>query len=55
MLEWGMSGLFWLSDRAWAATEPILLRNQLGARQVDDQRFIIGIIHALRVWCRWQD
>ncbi|AUH65982.1 IS5/IS1182 family transposase [Paracoccus zhejiangensis] len=50
-----MSALFWLSDRAWAAIEPILPRNQPCARRVDDRRVISGIIHVLRVGCRWQD
>jgi hypothetical protein len=34
--EWGMAP-FWLSDEAWAAIEPHLPRNQLGARWLDDQ------------------
>ena len=49
-----MSG-YWLSDRAWAAIEPLLPRNQPGARRVDDRRVISGIVHVLRVGCRWQD
>lgn len=50
-----MAGLFWLSDRAWQAIEPLLPKNQPGARRVDDRRVISGIIHVLRVGCRWQD
>lgn len=50
-----MSGGFWLSDRAWAAIEPLLPKNQPGARRVDDRRVISGIIHVLLVGCRWQD
>jgi len=50
-----MSCGFWLSDRAWAAIEPLLPKNQPGARRVDDRRVISGIIHVLRVGCRWQD
>lgn len=50
-----MSGKFWLSDRAWGAIEPLLPKNQPGARRVDDRRVISGIIHVLRVGCRWQD
>ena len=49
-----MSG-YWLSDQAWAAIEPLLPRNQPGARRVDDRRVISGIVHVLRVGCRWQD
>ena len=50
-----MSAGFWLSDRAWAAIEPLLPKNQPGARRVDDRRVISGIIHVLRVGCRWED
>ena len=50
-----MSAGFWLSDDAWAAIEPLLPKNQPGARRVDDRRVISGIIHVLRVGCRWQD
>lgn len=50
-----MSVLFWLSDEQWAAVEPHLPKNQPGARRVDDRRVISGIIHVLRIGCRWQD
>ncbi|MCW1984321.1 UNVERIFIED_ORG: transposase [Sphingomonas sp. R1F5B] len=47
--------LFWLSDEAWAAIEPHLPQNQPGARRVDDRRVISGILHVLKVGCRWCD
>jgi transposase len=47
--------LFWFSDEAWAAIEPHLPRNQPGARRVDDRRLISGILHVLKVGCRWCD
>ena len=50
-----MKGEFWLSDRQWAAIEPVLPKNRPGARRVDDRRVISGIVHVLRVGCRWQD
>lgn len=50
-----MTAGYWLSDDAWAAIEPLLPSNQPGARRVDDRRVISGIIHVLRVGCRWQD
>lgn len=50
-----MSDLFWLSDDAWAAIEPHLPANQPGARRVDDRRVISGILHVLKVGCRWRD
>lgn len=50
-----MAAGFWLSERAWAAIEPLLPTNQPGARRVDDRRVISGIIHVLRIGCRWED
>jgi len=47
--------LFWLWDEAWAAIEPHLPKNQPGARRVDDRRVISGIVHVLKVGCRWCD
>ena len=47
--------LFWLSDEAWTAIEPHLPRNQPGARRVGDRRVISGILHVLKVGCRWCD
>lgn len=47
--------LFWLSDDAWAAIESHLPKNQPGARRVDDRRVISGILHVLKVGCRWCD
>ena len=50
-----MGVLFWLSDAQWAAIEPHLPKNQPGARRVDDRRVISGILHVLKIGCRWQD
>ena len=50
-----MSALFWLRDEQWAAIEPHLPKNQPGARRVDDSRVISGILHVLKIGCRWQD
>src|SRR3954465_15394284 len=50
-----MGHLFWVSDGAWAAIEPHLPANQPGARRVDDRRVISGILHVLKIGCRWQD
>jgi len=44
-----------LSDEAWAAIEPHLPKNQPGTRRVDDRRVISGILHVLKVGCRWCD
>ena len=50
-----MAGEFWLDDRQWAAIEPLLPTHQSGAHRKDDRRIISGIIHVLKVGCRWQD
>lgn len=50
-----MAGEFWLDDEQWAAIEPLLPTNQSGAHRTDDRRVISGIIHVLKVGCRWQD
>ena len=50
-----MANEFWLNDRQWSAIEPLLPRNQPGARRVDDRRVISGIVHVLKVGCRWED
>ena len=50
-----MRQLFWPSDAAWSAVEPLLPSNQPGARRVDDRRIISGIVHVLQSGCRWRD
>ena len=50
-----MGALFRLSDDQWAAVEPHLPSNQPGVRRVDDRRVISGILHVLKIGCRWQD
>jgi transposase len=50
-----MAGEFWLSDLQWAVLDPLLPKNQSGAHRVDDRRVISGVIHVLKVGCRWQD
>ena len=50
-----MPWLFWLSDEVWVRIEPHLPRGQPGKPRVDDRRVISGILHVLKVGCRWQD
>jgi len=50
-----MAAEFWLSEDQWAAIEPLLPRNQPGPERDDDRRIISGIVHVLKVGCRWQD
>jgi transposase len=50
-----MARLFCLSDEAWARIEPHLPHRQPGKPRVDDRRVNSGILHVLKVGCRWQD
>ena len=50
-----MAGEFWLDDEQWSVIEPLLPTNQPGARRKDDRRILSGIIHVLKIGCRWQD
>jgi transposase len=50
-----MAREFWLSDVQWAKIRPLLPSNQPGPRRVDDRRVVSGIVHVLKVGCRWQD
>ena len=46
---------FWLSDEQWARIEPHLPTDVRGKERVDDRRVISGILHVLKIGCRWQD
>ena len=50
-----MADLFWLSDEAWSKIEPHLPRGKPGKPRVDDRVVISGILHVLKVGCRWRD
>src|SRR5271154_2304613 len=50
-----MAGEFWLSDPQWALIGPLLPTHQPGAHRKHDRRILSGIIHVLKVGCRWQD
>jgi transposase len=43
-----VAGEFWLTDAQWGAIDPLLPKNQPGARRSDDRRVISGIVHVLR-------
>ena len=47
--------LFWLSDGQWARIEPHLPTDVRGKPRVDDRRVISGILHVLKIGCRWVD
>src|SRR5271168_2780996 len=49
------SHLFWFTDEQWAKIEPHLPTNQPGPRRHDDRRILSGIMHVLKIGCRWVD
>jgi transposase len=49
------SHLFWFNDEQWAKIAPHLPTNQPGPERKDDRLILSGIIHVLKVGCRWVD
>ena len=50
-----MANLFWLSDKQWAALEPLIPMRRRGVKPKRNREVISGIIHVLHVGCRWED
>lgn len=49
------ASLFWFSDAQWEKIVPHLPTNQPGPEREDDRRILSGIMHVLKIGCRWQD
>src|SRR5665213_1750632 len=49
------NNLFWLNDEQWQRIEPHLPTDVRGKDRVDDRRVISGILHVLKIGCRWCD
>ena len=49
------ANLFWFNDEQWAKIVPHLPFNQPGPKRKDDRRILSGIMHVLKIGCRWQD
>jgi transposase len=47
--------LFWFDDEQWAKIVGHLPTNQPGPARHDDRRILSGIMHVLRIGCRWRD
>jgi len=47
--------LFWFSDDQWAQIQPLLPTDVRGKPRVDGRRVISGILHVLKIGCRWVD
>ena len=46
-----MANEFWLSDRQWAALEPLIPMNRRGVKPRRNREIISGIMHILKVGC----
>lgn len=50
-----MANEYWLSDKAWAAIEPLIPMNRCGVKPRNNRTVISGILHVLKFGCRWRD
>ena len=50
-----MSNPFWLSDEQLAAIEAALPKKRCGVKPQRNREVISGIIHVLKIGCRWED
>jgi transposase len=50
-----MANEFWINDRQWAVLEPLIPMNRRGVKPKRNREIISGIVHVLRVGCRWRD
>lgn len=50
-----MANEFWMSDRQWAVLKPLIPMNRRGVKPQRNREVISGIIHILKVGCRWRD
>jgi transposase len=50
-----MANEFWLSDRQWAVLEPLIPLHRRGVKPKRNREVISGIVHVLRVGCRWRE
>ena len=49
------ASLFWFSDEQWAKIEPLIPMNRPGSKPQNNRTIVSGIMHVLKVGCRWQD
>lgn len=50
-----MAHEFWMTDRQWACLEPLVPMNRRGVKPRRNREVISGILHVLKVGCRWRD
>jgi transposase len=47
--------MLWFDDVQWVKTVPHLPTNQPCPERKDDRRVLSGIMHVLKIGCRWED
>lgn len=50
-----MANEFWMSDRQWAVLAPLIPSKRRGVKPRRNREVISGILHVLKVGCRWRD
>jgi len=50
-----MANEHWLSDAQWAVIEPFIPMSRRGVKPRNNRVVISGILHVLKVGCRWRD
>jgi transposase len=50
-----MANEFWMNERQWAVLEPLIPMNRRGVKPKRNREIISGILHVLKVGCRWRD
>jgi transposase len=50
-----MTNLFWLTDEQYAAITAVIPKRRRGVKPTRNLEVISGIIHVLKIGCRWQD
>ena len=50
-----MANEFWMTDRQWMALEPLIPLSRRGLRPKRNWGVISGIVHILKVGCRWRN
>ena len=50
-----MSNLFWLTDEQLASVEAAIPKRRRGVKPGRNREVISGIIHVLKIGCRWED
>ena len=50
-----MANEFWMSEQQWSALEPLIPMTRRGVKPKRNREVISGIVHVLKVGCRWRD